>query len=246
MWSKPRSAVAGPATRPPSSPESGASMPKSHSYQEGSLLKHRRLHRVAAQLGNVCLETGPAKQRGDLRSQSPGRGIALSDRITENIPNLLLHAPAVSPGSPPEAHLHLVFKISHDNLGHQDFPDSMIAYQGPRGFSPKPAPKNRRSTRTRATPARSAPADCVAQPDPPPSPSPCRKTNRHAAAALQSFPVRRGIPGAHAAPPPPEPAYPPQRKVPFRPDPRAKSPGAGRCFRPNAEGPSLPPAAKCS
>jgi FKBP-type peptidyl-prolyl cis-trans isomerase FklB len=87
---------------------------------------------MAAQLGNIGVETGFSEQSGNLGTQSTGRDVLLIDRVAQNIPYLFFHAVAISPGATLQPPLHPILDIADNQLRHGCSPflhdDIMISH----------------------------------------------------------------------------------------------------------------------
>jgi hypothetical protein len=73
---------------------------------------------MPAKLGNVEVEASLGKQRGDFRAQSVGGEVLFIHCISQNVPNLLFHAPAIPPGSPLQANFDPKFDVPYYELSH--------------------------------------------------------------------------------------------------------------------------------
>jgi hypothetical protein len=81
---------------------------------------------MSPQLGNIGVEADFGKQGGDFRTQSAGWDVFSVYSVTQNIPYLLFHAPAIPPGAALQLCLDLILDVADNKLGH-DYLLSLIA-----------------------------------------------------------------------------------------------------------------------
>jgi hypothetical protein len=82
---------------------------------------------MSTELWDVEVEAGLGKQRGDFSTQSASRNIWFVDRISQNIPHLFFHAPAVLSGAVLQTRLNPIFDFANNKLRHGVLPMKMIS-----------------------------------------------------------------------------------------------------------------------
>jgi hypothetical protein len=69
---------------------------------------------MAAQLGNVKVETGLREQTGDFSTQSASRLLLLDDCIAQNVAHFFLHAVTVAFGAALKLSFDFVLNVADD------------------------------------------------------------------------------------------------------------------------------------